>query len=161
MSLGGINDVHWRETYFVLFDSRQRPTLTQAEEALGGLSNRFQLSNLAADDDGRFESITINAPDDRVAIEISYEDGEAVREQVAELVQQLKSEASGDQLTQLAGADARFDVMHFEHATPQSAADGDDDFDELDPSCLLMVVESLVQLTGGLPIDPASGSILP
>ena len=30
----------------------------------------------------------------------------------------------------------------------------------LDPSCLLMVVDALVELTEGLPIDPASGQIL-
>jgi hypothetical protein len=38
----------------------------------------------------------------------------------------------------------------------------EDDWDAgaLDPSSLLNVVDALAKLTGGLPIDPASGAIL-
>jgi len=61
-------------------------------------------------------------------------------------------------------ADARLDVMLFERIRGEGfAPDGDDDDWEsgsLDPSSLLNVVEALAKLTGGLPIDPASGAIL-
>jgi hypothetical protein len=61
-------------------------------------------------------------------------------------------------------ADARFDVMLFERVRDDDFA-GDEDDEEwqagsLDPSSLLNVVNALAKLTGGLPIDPASGAIL-
>ena len=151
------DEYHWRETYFILYDSRSRPTLTQIERALGELSDRYQLGRLMADDEGRFESLTLNSPDDNAALEISHEEGEAVVEQTTELAKQLKNEAEPDQLAALLKADARLDVMHFEQVTP-----GEEDEEEmLDPSCLLLVVDALVKLTEGIPIDPASGAILP
>ena len=61
-------------------------------------------------------------------------------------------------------SDARFDVMLFERVRDDDFGGGEDD-DEwepsgLDPSSLLNVVEALAKLTGGLPIDPASGAVL-
>ncbi len=52
----------WRETYFVLFDSCQRPTLKHVEEVLHALSGRFQLTGGIADEDDRFESVTLFRP---------------------------------------------------------------------------------------------------
>lgn len=153
-------EYHWRETYFVLFDSRQRPTIEQVQQAVASLDGRFELERAIGDDEGLFESITINSPVDNVALEICYEEGEAVVEQGTELAKQLKSEADGPQLAALVKADARLDVMHFERVA-DGAFDNDDDEPELDPSCLLMTVECLTQLTGGVAIDPASGSIMP
>jgi len=162
MASGGINDFEWRETYFVMFPGEKRPTLSSVEESLQALSSRFELSNRGADDQGYFESLTINAPDHNVALEINYETGEAVDEQVAELARQLDKEATPEQLDRLSQSDARFDVMHFERVGVENYDEnGEDDLEMIDPSCLLMVVETLVQLTGGLPIDPASGTILP
>lgn len=162
MATGG--EYHWRETYFILFDSKNRPTISQIERALGDLGDRFELSLPAADAEGRFESITVASPPDHVALEISYECGEAVIEQGTELAKQLKGEAQSEQLAKLLRADARLDVMHFEHVTENSWAEdnGDEDLDDLiDPSCLLLVVDALVELCRGIPIDPASGAILP
>ena len=61
-------------------------------------------------------------------------------------------------------ADARLDIMLFERVR-DGDSDGDDDDEEweggsLDPSSLLNVVGALAKLTGGLPIDPASGAVL-
>ena len=64
-----------------------------------------------------------------------------------------------------ARADARLDVMLFERI--RAGAWGNQEEEEdweaggLDPSSLLGVVEALTKLTGGLPIDPASGTIMP
>ncbi len=52
--------------------------------------------------------------------------------------------------------DGRFDVLHFEQV---EAADEDDGDDLLDPSALLAVMEELARMTGGMAIDPQSGTI--
>jgi hypothetical protein len=51
--------------------------------------------------------------------------------------------------------------MHFQRIMNDPYGDNDDDYDDaLNPASLLSVVEALVELTGGLPIDPASGAIM-
>lgn len=159
--MSGGDEYYWRETYFILFDRRRRPTLTQVERELGELNAKYQLLDLEADEDGLIESLRLRAPDDRAMLEITYESGEAVIEQTRELTVRLADEAEPEQLAVLRGADARFDVMHFEQIT-EEAYPAEDALDEmLDPSCLLMVVDALVALADGLAIDPASGAILP
>jgi len=152
---------HWRETFFILFSCQQRPTLTQVERALGELSSKYQLTDLTADDDGLFESVKLSSPDDHAMLEITFESGESVIEQSVELAKQLRGDADSRQLAALLRADARFDVMHFEQLADDPLADEDELDERLDPSCLLMVVDALVDLTHGTAIDPASGTILP
>jgi hypothetical protein len=157
------DQLEWRDTYFILFQQSGRPTLTQVEAAITDSARHITLENLEADEDGMFESLLVQAPDDHSALEISYEMGDAVIEQSAALAKQLRGEATPDQLKQLLRADARLDVMHFERVNAdESFGEDDDDFggDALDPSSLLNVVEALAKLTNGLPIDPASGAIL-
>ena len=155
------DQLEWRDTYFILFQQSGRPTLTQVEAAITDAARHISLENLEADEDGMFESLLVQAPEDHSALEISYEVGEAVIEQSAALAKQLRGEATTDQLKRLLRADARLDVMHFERITPEESFDDDDEFGEaVDPSSLLNVVEALSKLTGGLPIDPASGAIL-
>jgi hypothetical protein len=157
------DEFKWRETYFVLFDSARRPTLKKLERVLRNLNDRFELSNARGDEDGRFESITVMSEDDYAAIDISYEAGEEVVEQGTALYQELKSSAADDddraKLERLPKCDARFDLLHFEHVTDESS--NDDELDEmLDPSALLIVMDALVELTGGVGVDPASGTLL-
>ena len=156
------DQLEWRDTYFILFQQSGRPTLTQVEAAITDATRRVTLENLEADEDGMFESVLVQAPEDHAALEISYETGEAVVEQSAQLAKQLRGEITTDQLKRLLRADARLDVMHFERLTADSLDEADDDWaeDALDPSSLLNVVDALAKLTGGLPIDPASGAIL-
>ena len=159
--------LEWRDTYFILFEQSGRPTLTQVEGAISDASPRLKLENLEADEDGMFESMLVHAPQDNAALEISYESGEAVIEQSADLATQLKEDINTDQLARMLRADARFDVMLFERVDNDAWSDaivGDEEDWEsggLDPASLLNVVEALAKLTGGLPIDPASGGILP
>ncbi len=152
---------HWRETYFVLFQSRRRPTLTQIERTLGEINAKYQLVDLTADEDGLFESLTLRSPDDHAMLEITFESGDAVTEQAAELADQLGREAEPEQLATLRRSDARLDLMHFEQLSDDVPADEDEMEEMLDPSCLLMVVDALIDLTDGVPVDPASGTILP
>lgn len=160
----------WRETYFVLFEHDHRPTLTQVEGALTDADPRLKIENLEADDDGLFQSLLIQAPEDNAALEVSYETGEAVMEQSTELAKMLEKQLDGDQIAQLLRADARLDVMHFERVGAEdpfgeSDLEGDADPDSLqmealDPATLITVVEALSSLTEGLPVDPAAGELL-
>jgi hypothetical protein len=158
------DQLEWRDTYFILFQQSGRPTLTQVEAAITEASPRLKLENLEADEDGMFESVLVQAPQDNAALEISYETGDAVVQQSADLAKQLKRELNGKQLAQMLRADARLDVMLFERVRDGAWGDQEEDEDwesgGLDPSSLLGVVEALAKLTGGLPIDPASGSVM-
>jgi hypothetical protein len=125
------------------------------------LSERYELIEPTADDQGRFESVTLISPDDFAALDICYTEGAEVLEQGADLVQELKSacgDPSGSAVVQrVAQCDARFDVLHFEQVPDPT----DDESDEmLDPSALLLVLGALAKLTGGIAIDPQAGAVL-
>lgn len=155
------DDFRWRETYFILFDSAQRPTLQRVEKALKNLGTNLALVNQHADDQGRIDSLTCMSPDDYAALDISYLEGEEVIEQGILLVEDMKSNATDpeerDKLRRIAACDARFDVMHFQ----QVSGGEEDDLDEMfDPSALLIVVEALTNLIDGLAVDPQSGAFL-
>jgi hypothetical protein len=159
------DQLEWRDTYFILFGQSDRPTLTQVEAAITEASRRLKLENLEADEDGMFESVLVQAPQDNAALEISYETGDAVIQQSADLAKQLKGELKGKQLQRMLKADARLDVMLFERIRGDAWGGDEENEDDwetggLDPASLLNVVEALAKLTGGLPIDPASGAIL-
>jgi hypothetical protein len=157
------DEYKWRETYFVLFDAAKRPSLKNVEAMLKALNDRFELLNPVADEDGRFESLTIMSPDDYAALDISFEAGDEVREQGASFYQELKPSVSDaderKRLARLPKCDGRFDLLHFEHMTP-AAAESDDEDEMLDPSALLIVLDALVELVDGVGVDPASGTLL-
>src|SRR6188474_1745548 len=127
MDDGNDDQLEWRDTYFVLFQQSNRPTLTQVEAAITETSQRLKLENLEADEDGMFESVLVHAPQDNAAVEISYEVGDAVIEQSAELAKQLKDEIGPKQLQQMLKSNARLDVMLFERVRSD---DADFDADE-------------------------------
>ncbi len=158
----------WRETYFVLFQANDRPTLAQVEAAITDASSRLAVSNLEANDDGQFVSAVVQAPEDSAAMEISYEAGELVVEQSTELAKRLRKQLDDEQLARLLRADARLDVMHFERLAEgfeddaQIAGEDDEEMfaDVFDPASLITVVDALAKLTGGLAFDPADGDIM-
>lgn len=160
----GEDELAWRETYFILFQHHQRPTLTQVEAAIGDSGRRLTMENLDADEDGLFQSVLVHSPEDNAALEISYEQGEAVMEQSAELAKALQSQIDSQVLAQLLRADARLDIMHFERMDEPLMLDdeGPDEIalESLNPATLISVVEALTDLTGGVPIDPSAGEIL-
>jgi len=151
----------WRETYFVLFDLKKRPKLETVAKTIQALNNRYELGNLSADDHERIESLTIISPEDYAALDICFTSGEEVREQVAALVADMKK-STGDTGTQISKEEllsynGRFDVLHFERIAEMSEEEDDE---MLDPSALLIVLETLAKLTGGVAVDPQSGTIL-
>jgi len=151
----------WRETYFVLFDASKRPTLKKLRQKLAGVNPRFAFANDRADDGGAFDSITVLAPDDFAAMDVSYLAGEEVVEQAATLVEEMKrSDCRPEErakLERLRSCDARFDILHFE----QVAGFTEDEMDEMiDPAALLTVLEALAGLTDGIAVDPQAGALL-
>jgi hypothetical protein len=150
----------WRETYFVLFDASRRPTLERLQHRLSRLTGRFTLTNLSADPSGRFQRLTVLAPDDFAALDISYLEGEEVLEQADRLVDEMQTTDCRPEdrvrLDRLRRCDGRFDVLHFEQIVSF-----DDESDEvLDPSALLVVLQALAEETGGLAVDPQASTFL-
>jgi hypothetical protein len=149
----------WRETYFVLFPSARRPKLTEVQQRLASLSNRYTLENPGGDEEGRFESVTVISPDDFAALDVCYTGGDEVLEHGQELAQELAGTIEPDQrplLKRVKQMDGRFDVLHFEQVEAADESEGDD---LLDPSALLAVMEELARMTDGIAIDPQSGTI--
>jgi len=151
----------WRETYFVLFESSRRPSLEEVQRALTKVSNRFTLTNLRADESGRVESFTVLSPDDFAALDVCYLEGEEVLEQGAQLADDMEGgpcrAEDRDRLPRIRRCDGRFDVLHFE----QVIDFGDDETEEmLDPTALLVVLDALVKLTGGIAVDPQAGTTI-
>ena len=162
MSMFEDRNYRWRETYFVLFRSSHRPQLKTVQRALDALNEHYRLSNLRADEEDRFESLSLVSPDDFAALDICYTSGAEVLEQCATLAQEVQpaDEGADDPAVaeRVAQCDARFDVLHFERVpeTPE-----EEDLDEVfDPSALLLVLSALARITDGIAIDPQAGAIL-
>jgi hypothetical protein len=160
MSLFEDSSFQWRETYFVLFDVKQRPTVAAVKKALQELKTGFVISDSTESEDGKLEAMTVLSHIDSSGIDITYIEGEEVAEQLVE----LKKEFRGQQLTaeeklkyeRMLQANARFDVFHFEELGDSI----DDDDGPLDPGTLLLVLARLAKLCHGVAIDPQSGGLL-
>ncbi len=161
MSMFENDQYRWRETYFVLFPASRRPTLERLQQKLSRLNSRFALTNLSADESGRFESMTVLSPDDFAALDICYLEGQEVLEQGNELAEELETAdcqaEDRDRLARLRRYDARFDVLHFEQLVSFEDEEPDD---MLDPSALLVVLNALAEATEGLAVDPQAGTFL-
>ena len=152
----------WRETYFVLFHARKRPTLKSVTKMLSALNKRFELTNLNADDKGLLDSLTLISPDDFAALDICYTGGAEVIEQGAALINDLRKLGADEpppvSWEEIKRYDGRFDVLHFEQITEGADDEGEDDM--LDPSALLVVLAALAKHTGGVAIDPQAGTFI-
>ena len=163
MSMFEDRQYQWRETYFVLFHSAKRPRLEALKKRLARAESHFTLSNCVSDKKGLIESLTVLAPDDFAALDISYLGGDEVREEARSLASELKAAACDRderaKIEVLKGCDGRFDILHFERVPEQLAAEEEDE-GMFDPSGLLIVLDALVELTGGVAVDPQSGALL-
>jgi hypothetical protein len=156
------NRYRWRETYFVLFRARKRPTLKSVTKLLAGLNKRFELTNLNADEDELIDSLTLISRDDFAALDICYTSGAEVIEQGVALLADLRKLGADEPppvpWQEIAQYDGRFDVLHFEQIAEGDEADSEDDM--LDPSTLLLVLGALAKHTGGVAIDPQAGTFI-
>ena len=160
MSTFESGNFHWIETYFVMFDSGQRPTVEAMGKTLKKLGGRFEVLNLRGNEEGQFESVSIRASDAYAAVDVAYLFGEEVLERGNEMVEQLLEQATSEYERQLIGrlpvCDCQFDVMHFEEVSD----DPEEEAGMVDPSALLLVLGALVKLTDGVAIDPQSNTLV-
>ncbi len=158
VSLFGNNQYQYRETYFVLFPAANLPSADKVEQVLSGLGPRYETLERLENEQG-LESITVKSPRDFSAMDIVLTSGEEVVIQIHEVQDAARTMtlSSDDmkKLVQLKNFDARFDIFHFEEV---ATATEDDQF--LDPGGLLMVLESLAELCGGVALDPQTLSIM-
>ncbi len=165
MSLFDDDNYQWRETCFVFLKRAQRPTAKRVEETLRETNHHFQLQNVAANEDGLFESCTLIAPDAYAAIELSYVEGPEVTEQLAALpgeIRQMTEDPEelkkADRLPEMT---ARIDVMHFERLTFSFGEEEEEPAEGMfDPGALILVLEQLAYVCDGVPVDPQSGAIM-
>ncbi|QDU94774.1 hypothetical protein [Lignipirellula cremea] len=150
---------HWRETYFVLFEEKQRPTAEAMKAALLELGERYEIAEIRIDESERFESVTIYSPTDFAAMDITYCGGEDALESVAQLREDMRDKpltaVEKGKLKRLASCDARLDIYHFEQLSVE-----DDDDEILDPGALLIVLERVAKLCHGVGVDPQSGELM-
>lgn len=161
MSLFADSRYQYRETYFVLFEHQHRPKAADVERLLVELGPRMEIHELAANDGGLLESMTVLSHADAAGMDIAYVEGEEVKEQVGQLRQEWKGKRPDAKekphLARALHADARFEIYHFEEITdlPDEEDDG-----PLDPGTLLLVLNKLARLCHGEALDPQTGELL-
>jgi hypothetical protein len=160
MSLFGDDRYQWRETFFVLFRQAERPLAKDVAAALQQGNERYSVTDVQGDENGRFESLTLQSPEDFSAMDVTFVTGEEVTEQIEELSREIaKSTLTDDgrkKLQFLQQCDARFDIYHFEQVDNRA---GEED-DYLDPGSLIIVLKRLGKLCHGVGVDPQSGSLM-
>ena len=162
MSLFADGRYQWRETYFVLFDRQQRPKGEDVRKSLSELAPKVEVLDVQSTDDGRLESMTILAHVDAAGMDVTYVEGDEVKEQIAELKKEWKGQPfSSDEKAKVERAlraTARLDVYHFEELGDDFLEEEEED--HLDPAALLTVLSKLARLCHGVAIDPQSGTVL-
>jgi hypothetical protein len=161
MSLFEDSRYQWRETYFVLFDSKHRPKGADVQRLLAELGPRMEILTITTNDAGLLDSMTVLSHVDAAAMDITFNEGEDVKEQLVQLRQEWKGKGTADKekahLNRALHANARFEVYHFEEITdfPDEEEDG-----PLDPGTLLLVLNKLARLCHGEALDPQTGELL-
>ena len=128
---------------------------------LNEVGSRMEIHELSATDDGSLESMTVLSHADAAGMDITYVEGEEVKEQIVQLRQEWKGKQPDQKekphLARALHADARFDVFHFEEVSliPDEEDDG-----FLDPGTLLLVLNKLAKLCHGEALDPQTGELL-
>lgn len=161
MSLFADSRYQWRETYFVLFDHKHRPKAAEVQAALAALGPRLSVTELVENPAGLLESMTVLSHADAAGMDVTFVEGDEVKEQIVQLKQEWKGKKPGAKekphLDRVLHADARFDVFHFEEVSflPDEEDDG-----PLDPGTLLLVLNRLAKLCHGEALDPQTGELL-
>lgn len=160
MSLFENNLYSWRETFFVLFEEKNRPSTEATRQAILSIGGNYEISDLRESAADTFDAMTVISPDDCAAMDLTFISGEEVKEHVAELKEEFSNTGLTDEertkLETLDQYNARFDVFHFEQLVDFS--EEEDEF--MDPGTVLLVLEKLAALCQGVAIDPQSSSIM-
>lgn len=146
------------DTFFVYFETQNRPSLADIEKALSSGGETCELTDAKSEPDGAFKSITVRSPHDSSAMDIAFVGGEEVVEQVEELVlefRQISLEGEEfDKLDRIRKANARLDVFQFERVSESQEPD------MIDPGGLFLVIEKLKRVCDGVGLDPQSKTLL-
>lgn len=157
MSLFEDNRYQYRDTFFVFFQKENRPGLDKIEATLAELGSRYETMK-RSEKDGEFEALTFASPYDFSAMDIVVVEGEEVRTQINEMMDEFKrmtlTTDDSKKIELLNNCTARFDIFHFEQTDGQT----EDEF--LDPGGLLLVMQKLSELSDGIALDPQSHSLL-
>ena len=161
MSLFENPEYRWRETFLVLFQDRQRPSTDAFRKTMERLGDRYEIDTVVENDRSQLESLTLLAPADNAAMDISFVEGEEVAEQLEELRRQISEDdvmpEEEEKMAMLDQWDVRFDILHFEHVQ-DFLEEEDDEF--MDPGGLLIVAETISALCQGVAVDPQSGTFV-
>ena len=164
MSLFENSEYQWRETYFVYFDMRQRPTAKELQAMLQDLNEGYEISNVRSSDAGDLESLTLISKDDYAAMDLACVATEEMREQTEELLQHLTDNALPDErelVERVRDSNCRLEVYHFEQLVFVGASGSEDEPDDfMDPGSLLVVLNQLADMCDGVVVDPQSNSFL-
>jgi hypothetical protein len=159
VSLFGDRNYQYRDTYFVLFPRANRPNEGKLKAMLKDLGGKFESSEIRHSN-GQIESLTLIDPQDYSAMDIAYVEGEDVLAQVKEIREEFRAiTVRGEdleKLNRLKSFDARFDIFHFEQVVE---TEGDED-EYVDPGGLLLLMDKLVEVCGGVGYDPQSQSLI-
>ena len=162
MSLFENPEYRWRETFLVLFRDGQRPSTDAFRKTMERLGDRYEIDTVVENDRSQLESLTLLAPADNAAMDISFVEGEEVAEQLEELRRQISEDdvmpEEEEKMAMLDQCDVRFDILHFEHVQDFLEEEEDDEF--MDPGGLLIVAETISALCQGVAVDPQSGTFV-
>ncbi len=157
MSLFEDSGYIYRDTFFVYFKKKNRPSAQIVQEALAGLGPKYETVNVK-DNDGELGSLTVRSPYDFSAMDITYVEGDEVAVAISGLMEEFMTITLAaddkEKLQRFAETNARFDVFHFERVSDG----GEEGF--LDPGGLLIVLEKIAGLCGGISLDPQSQTLL-
>jgi hypothetical protein len=126
MSLFDDSRYTWRETYFVLFDSKRRPCVDDVRRELLVHAGALRLLDSQAEPDGTLFSVTIASYENHAALEIIYREGDDVHDDIISLIQTLENDCTEKEREQLQKARnyrAKFDILHFEQTAETAAFD--------------------------------------
>lgn len=159
MSLFENEEYEYTDTFFVFFKRENLPKASAVTKAIEELGDRYEFGKMNFRDDD-FESLTILSPQDFSAIDIVLDLKAEVATQIEELAGEFRTMTlSGDDRSKLEAfktCDCRFDLFHFEKQV--SRTQDPDAF--IDPGGLLIVLEKLKSLCGGVGLDPQSHMLL-
>ena len=117
---------HWRETYFVLTKRELRPPSEKVKSGLFKVLPGLVIRSEEQDAEGRLSLLSAVSEDSHAGIEIVWNEGPRLSEEIAQLVDELQNEAEEQDrlaLERAREATAKIELLHFEQldrATPPS-----------------------------------------
>ncbi|MDR1959729.1 MAG: hypothetical protein LBQ54_11925 [Planctomycetaceae bacterium] len=108
----------WRETYLVMLASENRPGVDRLAAEIQKTHNLLEIKNLQKNNAGLLEAVTVLSPNDNAAMDIVYQEGEAVRREFHALAEELRKHTGSPRelksIERGLNFDAKIEILHFE-----------------------------------------------